>query len=94
MSAPSIPPLPDDREQTIDRLWEASNHGTRREDVARAYEAGVAAERERYETLRWLVAGGVDLFKGAPGGGEMTQAEAEKWVDGRVAEAQALSFTG
>jgi hypothetical protein len=57
-------------------------------------EQAVAEERERYETLRWLVAGGVDLFKGAPGGGEMTQAEAEQWIDGRVAETQALSFTG
>jgi hypothetical protein len=47
-------------------------------------EQAVAEERERYETLRWLVAGGVDLFKGAPGGGEMTQAEAEKWVDEQV----------
>lgn len=37
-----------DREQTIDKLWESSNHGTRREDVVAAFEAGVDAERERW----------------------------------------------
>lgn len=36
------------REQTIERLWEDSGHGTRREDVVAAYEAGEAAERERW----------------------------------------------
>lgn len=41
------PKLPEDREKTIDRLWEASDYETQREDVARAYDAGVAAERER-----------------------------------------------
>ena len=29
-----------DRESVIDKLWENSNHGTRREDVLAAYEAG------------------------------------------------------
>lgn len=35
----------DDKDKTIDALWERSNHGTQREDVVRAYEAGQAAER-------------------------------------------------
>ena len=34
-----------DREATIDRLWEASGHGTRREDVVAAFEAGEASAR-------------------------------------------------
>lgn len=35
-----------DKEKVIDDLWERSNHGTRREDVVAAYEAGAVAERE------------------------------------------------
>lgn len=31
------------REQTIQRLWENSGHGTREQDIAGAYDAGVAA---------------------------------------------------
>ncbi len=38
------------KDQTINALWENAGHGTRREDVVAAYEAGVAAERERVET--------------------------------------------
>ena len=34
------------KDETIDKLWEQSNHGTRREDVVAALEAGAAAERE------------------------------------------------
>lgn len=45
------------REQTIDRLWERAAHGTRREDVHVAYEAGASEERERWVTLlrSWVV---------------------------------------
>lgn len=47
----------DDKDKVIDALWERSNHGTQREDVVRAYEAGAAAERERlaiwYEQTGW-----------------------------------------
>lgn len=43
MSEPTL----QDTEKAIDRLWEASDYETRREDVATAYAAGVAAERER-----------------------------------------------
>jgi len=39
------------REQTIDRLWERAAHGTRREDVQAAYEAGAADERKRWRKL-------------------------------------------
>jgi hypothetical protein len=35
------------KDETIDKLWESSNHGTRREDVESAYNAGSAAEREK-----------------------------------------------
>lgn len=35
-----------DKEQTIEDLWEKSNHGTQRQDVVAAYEAGAKAERE------------------------------------------------
>jgi hypothetical protein len=30
-----------DRDDIIDKLWENSNHGTRREDVVAAFEAGI-----------------------------------------------------
>lgn len=33
-------------EETIDKLWEQSNHGTRREDVVAAFNAGAESERE------------------------------------------------
>ncbi len=32
------------KDEAIDRLWENANHGTRREDVEAAYNAGAAAE--------------------------------------------------
>ena len=35
------------REDVIYKLWEDSNHGTRREDVENAYNAGAKAERDR-----------------------------------------------
>ena len=34
------------KEKTIDTLFENSNHGTRREDIEAAYNAGAQAERE------------------------------------------------
>lgn len=34
------------KDETIEKLWEQSNHGTRREDVEAAYNAGAIAERE------------------------------------------------
>ena len=34
------------KEEMIDRLWGQSNHGTQREDIEAAYNAGAAAERE------------------------------------------------
>lgn len=34
------------KDQIIDELWERSGHGTQREDIVAAYEAGAAAERE------------------------------------------------
>ena len=36
-----------DREAAIDKLWISSIHGTWREDVETAYNAGAGAERER-----------------------------------------------
>ncbi len=36
---------------TIERLWETSNHGTRREDVEAAFVAGALAEREACAAL-------------------------------------------
>lgn len=33
------------REETIDDLWERSNHGTQRCDIVAAFEAGATAER-------------------------------------------------
>lgn len=38
-------------DETIDSLWERSNHGTRREDIEAAYNAGVEAEREECAKL-------------------------------------------
>jgi hypothetical protein len=38
-----------DREKTIEKLWQNSGHGTRWADVAAAYDAGVAAERIRWQ---------------------------------------------
>ena len=45
-----------DKDEVIDELWGRSNHGTRREDVEFAYNAGVAAERERCKNIvcYWL----------------------------------------
>jgi hypothetical protein len=40
-----------DKDQVIEKLWENSGHGTRRQDVEAAYEAGAAAERERCAKL-------------------------------------------
>lgn len=37
-----------DREKIIDALWERSGHGTQREDVVAAFEAGVKWSRERF----------------------------------------------
>ena len=34
------------KEEMIDKLWEQSNHGTQREDIEAAYNAGAAAARE------------------------------------------------
>lgn len=41
------------REKTIDSLWETSNHGTRREDIESAYNAGAMAVREGLIALGW-----------------------------------------
>lgn len=35
------------KDKTIDDMWAASGHGTRREDVEAAYNAGVLAEQEQ-----------------------------------------------
>lgn len=46
-----------DKERAIDKLWERANHGTQREDVVAAYEAGQAAERERWDGVeQYLIA--------------------------------------
>ena len=34
------------KNETIDRLWASSNHGTQRNDIVAAYNAGAIAERE------------------------------------------------
>ena len=34
------------KEEMIDKLWGRSNHGTNREDIEAAYNAGAEAERE------------------------------------------------
>ena len=34
------------KDELIQHLWERSNHGTMREDIEAAYEAGAALERE------------------------------------------------
>ena len=34
------------KEEMIEKLWGQSNHGTQREDIEAAYNAGAAAERE------------------------------------------------
>lgn len=45
------------KDEQIDKLWESSNHGTMREDIVAAYEAGVAAERARWNDVEpYLVA--------------------------------------
>lgn len=66
-----------DKDQVIDKLWERSNHGTQREDIVAAYEAGaasVAADRDKYkafaeEFARRLVEAGLiqDLSRQVPG---------------------------
>jgi len=39
-----------DKEQVIEKLWEDSGHGTRRQDIEAAYAAGFAACLELTET--------------------------------------------
>lgn len=47
-----------DKEQAIEKLWELSGHGTRREDVEAAYQAGALEARvpqAKWDALRaWL----------------------------------------
>lgn len=44
-----VPPAdPANKDETIDNLWGQSAHGTRREDIAAAYNAGALAEQERH----------------------------------------------
>lgn len=44
-----VPPVdPANKDETIDNLWGQSAHGTRREDIAAAYNAGALAEQERH----------------------------------------------
>lgn len=48
-----------DKDQIIESLWEYSNHGTRREDIEAAYEAGAKAERSKWdkaEVRQFLIA--------------------------------------
>ncbi len=41
------------KDETIDNLWEQSAHGTRREDIVAAYNAGALAEQERHGPVAW-----------------------------------------
>lgn len=41
------------KDETIDNLWGQSAHGTRREDIAAAYNAGALAEQERHGPVAW-----------------------------------------
>lgn len=43
----------DTKDKVIDSLWETSSHGTRREDIEEAYNAGVVAAREEMIALGW-----------------------------------------
>lgn len=41
------------KNETIDNLWGQSAHGTRREDIVAAYNAGALAEQERHGPVAW-----------------------------------------
>ena len=50
------------KEEMIDKLWGQSNHGTQREDVEAAYNAGAAAEREACKQACEEIRGTVSMF--------------------------------
>lgn len=66
------------RDQTIDQLWESAGHGTRREDIAAAFSAGVEAERERWE--------GVEQFLIASADSSMSRNNAEQLASELLAQ--------
>ncbi len=39
------------KDETIEKLWEQSNHGTQREDIEAAYNAGATAEHMKWKSL-------------------------------------------
>jgi hypothetical protein len=57
-----------DKEQIIEKLWELAGHGTRREDIEGAYEAGALEARipqAKWEALRaWLERSAGEYQKG------------------------------
>lgn len=52
------------KNEVIDKLWESSNHGTRREDVEAAYNAGATAERGAVAQLIDILLGSCTTFAG------------------------------
>jgi hypothetical protein len=66
------------KDETIDRLWESSNHGTRREDIVAAYEAGERAARSADQPAAapcWACEGRgrVDMMSGSHGQSSWTE---------------------
>ena len=53
------------KEEMIDKLLGQSNHGTQREDVEAAYNAGAAAEREACKQACEEIRGTVSMFASA-----------------------------
>lgn len=51
------------KDEIIDKLWENSNHGTRREDVVVAYEAGLNSQMQRIEQFGDKLVEAVDWAK-------------------------------
>lgn len=70
----------------IDKLWGACSHGTRREDIAAAYEAGVAAERGRW--------GGVEQYLIAAADGSMSRNNSESLAVELLAQLRATLVHG
>ena len=71
-----------DREEVIDKLWENSNHGTNREDIVAAYEAGKKAAEKQLKTARELLERSVDEIPAHMDGRNDRLINAiEKWIE-------------
>ena len=76
------------REKTIEKLWQNSAHGAEWRDITAAYDAGVAAERERCAKSLDLKASDLRLMAGEMNAGELRTVTAVlDWLKVRMRDA-------